>query len=137
MPVHIVAAVEDFPEGSRRRVMVDSRKIVVFNVAGAFYGLLDRCPHQGGSLSQGTLGGIVSSSEPGRYELTCRNALIRCPWHGWQFDIRTGQSWCEPERIKTRSFPVEVEDGSRLAAGPYVAETVEVTVDGRYVVIKT
>jgi 3-phenylpropionate/trans-cinnamate dioxygenase ferredoxin subunit len=137
MPAHVVAAVEDFPEGSRRLVTVDGRKIVVFNVGGQFYGLLDRCPHQGGSLSRGTIGAAFSSPEPGRFDVACRNVLVRCPWHGWQYDLRTGQSWSEPGRLKTRAYTIEVEEGGRLAAGPYAAETVDVAVEGRYVVVKT
>lgn len=59
----------------------------------------------------------------------------RCPWHGWEFDIRTGQSWCEPARIKVRSCPVEVAHGEELVQGPYVAETVKVAIEDDYVVV--
>lgn len=137
MPIHVVSALDDFPAGTRKVLTVAGRKIVVFNVGGSFYGLLDRCPHQGGSLALGSLGGVVTSEGPGQYGYDCARMLVRCPWHGWQFDIRTGQSWCEPDRMKLPTYQVEVEAGSSLAAGPYVAETVEVAVEGQYVVIKT
>ena len=67
---------------------------------GAFYGLLNRCPHQGGSLCDGTITGLGPSAEasPGEYRIERRGEIIRCPWHGWEFDIRTGQSWVFAEQ---------------------------------------
>jgi 3-phenylpropionate/trans-cinnamate dioxygenase ferredoxin subunit len=61
--------------------------------------------------------------------------FIRCPWHGWEFDIRTGQSWCDPKSMKARNFKVQVEPGTELVKGPYVAETFAVTVEDDYLVI--
>jgi nitrite reductase/ring-hydroxylating ferredoxin subunit len=62
--------------------------------------------------------------------------MLRCPWHGWEFDIKTGQSWCHPESVKARTYQVEVVPGALLAKGPFVAETIEVTIDGDYVVVE-
>lgn len=135
MSRHVVAPVKDLPPGSRKLVHVGGRDVVVFNINGEFFGVLDRCPHNGGSLCRGTLTGVVESREPGDYALKRAGELIRCPWHGWQFDIRTGQSWCEPERIKTKTYDVEVAKGDELVEGPYVAETVAVKVEEDYVVI--
>ena len=63
--------------------------------------------------------------------------LLRCGWHGWEFDMRNGQSWFDPKRVKVRSFPVAVESGEELQKGPYVAETFPVTVEDSYVIIET
>jgi 3-phenylpropionate/trans-cinnamate dioxygenase ferredoxin subunit len=135
MSKHVVAAVRDIPPGSRRLVTVRGRPIAIFNVGGEFFGLFNRCPHQGGSLCEGELGGLVESDEPGQYRYTRQGEILRCPWHGWEFDIRTGQSWCDPARIQTRAYPVEVAAGQTLVQGPYVAETIPVTVEEDYVVI--
>jgi len=135
MSKHVVAAVRDIPPGSRRLVTVRGRPIAIFNVGGEFFGLFNRCPHQGGSLCDGELGGLVESDEPGQYRYTRQGEILRCPWHGWEFDIRTGQSWCDPARIQTRAYPVEVAPGQTLVQGPYVAETIPVTVEEDYVVI--
>ena len=64
-----------------------------------------------------------------------KGEIIRCPWHGWEFDIRTGQSYCDPGRVGTRIYPVAVEGGDTIVEGPYVAETVPVSVENRYVVV--
>jgi nitrite reductase/ring-hydroxylating ferredoxin subunit len=61
--------------------------------------------------------------------------MIRCPWHCWEFDIRTGQSLCDPNSVQARAFDVAVEPGKALVDGPFVAESVEVTVEDSYVVV--
>ena len=45
---------------------------------------------------RGQLTGLVRTSEPGEYRLPAPGEILRCPWHGWEFDIRTGQSYCDP-----------------------------------------
>ena len=140
MSKHIVASVSDIPPGDKKLVMVRGRPIVIFNLDGEFFGLLNRCPHQGGSLCEGVTTGLVQSSEPGQYSFTRKGEIIRCPWHGWEFDIRTGQSWCEPSRVQVRAYPVEIAHGDMLASGervegPYVAETVQVSNENDYVVV--
>jgi 3-phenylpropionate/trans-cinnamate dioxygenase ferredoxin subunit len=61
--------------------------------------------------------------------------MLNCPWHGWEYDIRTGQSWCDPNDIKVRAYPVTVEHGETLAKGPFVAETFQVAIEQDYIVI--
>lgn len=135
MTRHVVALAEEIPPGARRIVTVEGRRIGVFNVNGAFYALLDRCPHQGGRLCLGDLIGLVESNEPGTYRYSRPGEFLRCPWHGWEFEIRTGQSWCDPRRTKARTYQVSVEPGDSLAKGPYVAETVPVAVKQKFVVL--
>ena len=136
MARHVVAAVADIPPGKRKLVEVNGRAVVVFNLGGEFFALNNRCPHKGGSLCHGKLSGLVQSSEPGEYHYSRRGEIIRCPWHSWEFDIRTGQSWCDPQRLRARKYPVSVEKGAQLVEGPYKAETFPVSVEGEYVVVE-
>jgi nitrite reductase (NADH) small subunit len=87
-----VAAVEECPAGTAVERVAGDRVIALFNVAGTFYALDGVCPHQGGPLGDGVLCG----------------AIVTCPWHGWQFDVRTGQNQLSP-RIKQPGFKVRVE----------------------------
>ena len=135
MSWHVVAAVGDIPPGGRKLVTVRGRPIAVFNLGGEFFGLLNRCPHQGGSLCEGVLTGLVEAPTPGEYTYSRKGEILRCPWHGWEFDVRTGQSYCDPEKIRTKSYPVEVEAGKTVVEGPYVAETIPVKVEEDYVVV--
>jgi nitrite reductase/ring-hydroxylating ferredoxin subunit len=136
MAKHVVAAAGEIAPGGRKLVRLGGRAIVVFNLGGEFFALGDRCPHKGGSLSQGKLTGLVESSEPGDYRYSRRGEILRCPWHSWEFDVRTGRSWCDPQRLRARNYAASVEPGTRVVEGPYVAETFPVTVEDDYVVVE-
>lgn len=136
MKPHVVAPVADIPPGTRKLVEVNGRAIVVFNLDGEFHALLDRCPHRGGSLCAGRQTGLLESSRPGDYRFSREGEIIRCPWHAWEFDIRTGRSWCDPERLKARRFAATVKPGAALVEGPYAATTVPVRVEDDYVVLE-
>jgi len=72
---HRLAAASDCPPGSAMECIAADRIVALFNVNGQFFALDGICPHQGGPLGKGWLDGC----------------LITCPWHGWQFDVKTGQ----------------------------------------------
>ena len=135
MSRHVVAAADEVPPGGRKLVTVRGRPIAVFNLGGEYFGLLNRCPHQGGSLCEGLVTAVVTADRPGQYLMSRQGEIIRCPWHGWEFDIRTGQSWCEPDRIAARQYPVAVESGADLVLGPYLAETIPVAIEADYLVV--
>jgi len=142
MPGYVVAALREIPPGTRKIVEIAGRSIGVFNVAGQFHALRNRCPHQGGPLCQGRLAGSVVSSKPGEYEYIRDGEILRCPWHGWEFDIKTGQSWFDPAGTRVRAYTVTLESagiGGALGAdrveGPYVAETYDVTIEQEWVVV--
>jgi nitrite reductase/ring-hydroxylating ferredoxin subunit len=67
MSRHVVAATSDIPPGTRKLVTIKGRPIAIFNLGGDFFGMFNRCPHQGGSLCEGAVTGLVESSAPGRY----------------------------------------------------------------------
>ena len=145
MARHVVCAVADLPPGSRRIVEVAGRSIGVFNVDGALYAVRNRCPHQGGPLCEGATVGLVTSDGPGHYRHERPGEIVRCPWHAWEFDLRTGASWFDPVRQRVRAYEVSVievlDDGLEppapgLVRGPYTAETLPVAVDGPYVVVE-
>jgi 3-phenylpropionate/trans-cinnamate dioxygenase ferredoxin subunit len=136
MASHVVAAVEEIPPGKRKLVDVSGRAIVVFNLDGDFFALANRCPHRGGSLYHGIQTGLVQSSSPGEYCYSRLGEMVKCPWHGWEFDIRTGRSSCDPSRIRARQFPVAVKAGIELIEGPYKAESFPVRVENSYVVVE-
>ncbi len=143
-----MATVDEIPPGGRKVVEVAGRSIGVFNVGGEFFALRNRCPHQGGPLCEGHLLGFLRSPRPGEYEYSRKGEILRCPWHGWEFDVRTGQSWFDPKRTRVRRYEVSVEAGSApvmeepaaaedgLEKGPYVAETYPVSIERQYVVVE-
>ncbi|MES1213455.1 MAG: Rieske (2Fe-2S) protein [Singulisphaera sp.] len=89
------AELDDCPPGSGRECVVEDRIVALFNVDGVIYALDGVCPHQGGPLGKGCLTGTI----------------LTCPWHGWQFDVRTGQHQLSPS-IRQPGFPTRVTDGA-------------------------
>jgi 3-phenylpropionate/trans-cinnamate dioxygenase ferredoxin subunit len=135
MSRHVVATAGEIAPGAKKLVTVKGREIGIFNVGGEYFALANRCPHNGGPMCEGRISGLVRSNGPGDYELTRKGEFLRCPWHGWEFEIRTGQSWCDPDDMKIRQFKTAVEPGENLVKGPYIAETFQVSVDEKYIVI--
>ena len=97
MARHVVAPVDELPPGHENFSPSTSRPIAIFNIDGEFFGLLNRCPHQGAALCEGPLTGLGAVHRARRDQLPRRGEILRCPWHGWEFDIRTGQSYCDPQ----------------------------------------
>lgn len=108
MAIHVVGLISDFPPGSRKIVTIANRSIGVFHVNGEFFALRNRCPHAGAPLCEGGLGGLARSSEPGKIDYTRSGEFIRCPWHSWEFDLRTGQSWFDPARVRVKTYQTSV-----------------------------
>jgi nitrite reductase/ring-hydroxylating ferredoxin subunit len=147
----VVGKVSDFENGDRKIIDVNGKSIGVFRVDDQFYALRNRCPHQFGPLCAGTLAPRAVSSGPGDVRLDSGPPLIACPWHGWEYDLATGQSFMGPGRGNppALSYDVNVLPGSDIVTdegrqarpdgrvpGPYVAETVPVSVEQDYVVVE-
>jgi nitrite reductase/ring-hydroxylating ferredoxin subunit len=133
---HVVAKVDEIADGTSKLVQVEGRAIALFNVKGEFFAIANRCPHEGADLCKGKIVALIESDEPGVVRLSRPGELVRCPWHGWEFDIRTGKSWCDPTRTRVKSYDVAVESGARLVEGPYQAEVYTVSVEDSYVVLE-
>ncbi len=65
MARHVVAPVSTLPPGERLVTEAGGKKIVIFNLGGEFFGLLNRCPHQGGPLGEGVVTGLIEA-DPAR-----------------------------------------------------------------------
>jgi len=144
----VVGKVSDFGNGDRKIVDVNGKSVGVFRVGDEFYAIRNRCPHQWGPLCLGDFAPRAVSAGPGDVHLDGGPPLIACPWHGWEYDLATGQSFMGPGRgnMAARSYDVTVLPGSELPRadarasgdripGPYVAETVPVSVEQDYVVV--
>ena len=135
MPRYVAVKTSDVPAGGNKVVTIGGREIVIVHANGEFFALLNRCPHEGAPLSHAVCVAHLHSSEPGEFKRSRVGELLRCPWHGWEYDMRTGQSYFDPVHTKARSYPVIVTAGGDLVEGPYVAETFPVTVDESYVLV--
>ena len=89
-----VARVDDVPPGAVKTVRVGDDEIALAHVDDGFYATQAACIHLEGPLGEGRLEGSV----------------LTCPWHGWQYDVRTGENEFD-RAIQLRTYEVRVEDG--------------------------
>jgi len=89
-----VARVDDVPPGSVRAVQAGEERIALAHVDGEFYATQGECLHLHGPLGEGRIDDHV----------------LTCPWHGWQYDVRSGENEFD-RAIRLRTYEVRVEDG--------------------------
>jgi nitrite reductase (NADH) small subunit len=103
--------VDEFPPGSRRIVKLGSVTVGVFNVQGVFYAIRNFCPHEGASLCLGRLTGTNESTDQcGEYNWGREGMILRCPWHAWEFDLRTGESLFNA-KLRVKTYAASIRDG--------------------------
>ena len=90
--LHRVASLDDIPNGGAITVDVGERRIALFRREGEVFALDETCPHRGGPLHDGSID----------------RGVVLCPWHQWQFDLRTGCSPVNP-LSRVRVYPVRLE----------------------------
>jgi nitrite reductase/ring-hydroxylating ferredoxin subunit len=90
-----VARADEIPPDTIRAVSLgEDEEVAVAHVDGRFCAVQGKCLHLGGPLGDGRLEGHV----------------VTCPWHGWQYDVRTGLNEFD-HAIKLQTYDVRVEDG--------------------------
>jgi nitrite reductase (NADH) small subunit len=108
-----VCRAEELGPGDRRIVDLGGRSVGVFNVGGSFYALHNRCPHRGGPLCLGAVTGTTAASADFDYVYEREGRILRCAWHGWEFELETGKSLADP-KVRAKTFLVTVEDGELI-----------------------
>ena len=88
----------ELQEGRVKPVTCARQTVCMTHYKGQYAALDNRCPHQGGPLGMGEL------------DETADACYVTCPWHGWQFDIRTGAHRTSP--LQHVTLPVKIEDGA-------------------------
>lgn len=87
-----VATLSEVALGTCKPVEAGGKTIALFNVGGHIYALDNTCLHRGGPLGEGTLNGDV----------------VTCPWHMWEYNVRTGEKLNSPA-VRVAAYPVQVE----------------------------
>lgn len=143
-----VCPAAELEPGERTIVDVEElpHEVGVFNIDGEYYALANVCPHHLAPLCEGEITGKMIAERVGEYELVREGELIQCPWHGWKFDIRDGNSVVNPHSLKTRTYetavepeessPAEIERfGTELAGEEPPIDTYDVELESEYVVL--
>ncbi|PXY23849.1 hypothetical protein BAY59_27455 [Prauserella coralliicola] len=112
--MHDVCATDDIAPGSMRLVQVGSTPVLLLRgTNGEFRALRNSCAHMGAALSEGRFQTKMDSDGNGSYQVSDRDEVIRCPWHGYEFDIDSGQ--CAGDgRVRVKAYQVTTEGGRVL-----------------------
>ena len=94
-----VAKTSEIPTGTGKVVEAGGKTIAVFNCEGSFYAVDNTCKHRGGPLGEGSLSGKT----------------VTCPWHGWEYDVSTGECAMDAS-ITVQKFAVKVDGDDVLVA---------------------
>jgi nitrite reductase/ring-hydroxylating ferredoxin subunit len=97
--------------GERQIVAAAGVEVGVFNLGDRFVAFRNVCPHQGAPVCRGRVGGTTLPSAPGEYVYGRQGKILTCPWHGWQFDLETGEALFG-QRVRLAPIEVAVEDGT-------------------------
>jgi NAD(P)H-dependent nitrite reductase small subunit len=92
-----VAQANELAPGQGKLVQVDGQPIAIFHVGGRFYAVEACCPHEGGPLAEGVIEGT----------------RVICPWHGYDFDLKTGSCGVDPD-LRALTYPLKVQNGDIL-----------------------
>src|SRR3954453_14488779 len=113
----VAALTEDVLEGGRVVVDVDGTEVGIFRLDGELYAWENRCAHVGGPVCQGVLmNRVVERLDDQRRSLGddfSDTLHIVCPWHGYEYDVRTGVPPADPD-ARLRAFDVEEREGEIL-----------------------
>ncbi len=98
-----VAKVGELPPGAAKRVYLGTEAVAVFNVAGTYYAVSDRCTHGRASLCEGRI-------------VDCDSCILECPWHGGRFDLKNGKPVAGPPVVALRTYRVKLS-GDQILVG--------------------
>ena len=118
-----------FAEGTKQVLDVDDKEIGVIRWEGKLYAVRNICPHEMGPVCNGALVPRLLGPEVGVLETDVACGVLVCPWHRWEYDLKTGRALRDGRyRLKTyriweEDSTVRVETGGRdLAQAPRRAE---------------
>jgi nitrite reductase/ring-hydroxylating ferredoxin subunit len=111
-----IGTAADFEDGARRLIEVGDIEIGVIRHEGEFHAFENRCLHQGGPVCEGRIMGRVEAVLDDNRRLlgerfSSEKQHLICPWHGYEYDLRTGECAADP-KLKLRRFEVVEEEGT-------------------------
>lgn len=116
-----VSRFEDIADGDHRVFSTGRREVGVFRVGEKIHAWENHCPHSGGPVCQGKIFPRVEEALDGEgkslgLRFSPRRNIV-CPWHGFEFDIETGEHPGDPA-VRLRRIAAEVRDGDIVLTLP-------------------
>jgi nitrite reductase (NADH) small subunit len=110
---HVLFPADELTPGSMRVADLAGLAVVVIRTpSGRFHVLRDSCSHAGARLSDGALQRMVTAPDVGEYRFEGDQWVVRCPWHGYEFEVESGRCPADPRRARVRVYTVSIEEGN-------------------------
>jgi nitrite reductase (NADH) small subunit len=106
---YAAATVQDFEKKNRMIVEIKGMELGLFRANGAYYAYRNICPHAAAPVCEGTICGTRLPSGVFEYVYGKDQEVLRCPWHGWEFDLTSGKHLADESGVKLRGYEVQVE----------------------------
>jgi len=106
---YLVCKTSDVPSGAAKIVKIKRLMVGIFKLSDGYHAMLNVCPHRGAAVCEGPVCGTVRYTDDRDFVYERAGEIVRCAWHGWEFDIRSGEFLVDP-KIRAKTFPVTIED---------------------------
>jgi nitrite reductase (NADH) small subunit len=110
--LHFVAQFEDLEEAKPAVFTVEGRSLGLILSNGEVRAVRNVCPHKRAPVCRGQVRGTMLPSDPDKFVFGMDGEILQCPWHGWEFSLKTGETVCKAEDRKLTFYPVVVKDGA-------------------------
>jgi nitrite reductase/ring-hydroxylating ferredoxin subunit len=111
MTKHRVCRVDEVADNAMLPVAMGRGTVLLTRLpSGEIKAIASRCPHQGANLAHGCVTGLAYSDQPNVLSMDRPGQILRCPWHGFEFDLSSGESVADHGRLRLRRFNVEIEN---------------------------
>jgi nitrite reductase/ring-hydroxylating ferredoxin subunit len=108
MALQHVADFNQLEESKPLLVEIKGRSIGLIRAGEKVYAVRNLCPHKRAPICKGTMSGTMMPSDPDTFVFGMEQQVLRCPWHGWEFNLETGQTLC-PSKSRLTLYPVTRE----------------------------
>ena len=108
---YCIGEIGEVPKGKALIKEVNGISVGVFYEDGKAYAVRNLCPHKQAPICKGSLCGTMLPSQPEEFVFGLEGKVLKCPWHGWEFDIQSGDALFGISQRKVKTYPVEIKDG--------------------------
>ncbi|ALS21420.1 MULTISPECIES: Rieske (2Fe-2S) protein [Paenibacillus] len=107
---HVAAEVGEIAVGTCKIISIEGRSIGIYYDGERYHAIRNVCPHEQAELCKGHFSGTTLTSKPHEYIYGMEGEILVCPWHGWEFNVKTGASLVDPDRYRVKVYDVSVEE---------------------------
>jgi nitrite reductase (NADH) small subunit len=109
MALHYVVELDALEQNKPILFEIEGRCIGLIKTDQEVYAIRNVCPHKAAPICKGTVRGTMLPSAPDTFVFGLENQVLQCPWHGWEFDLKTGTTLC-PSKKRLRRYAVVLRD---------------------------